>query len=98
MADIIPLKVIRTVGDTTALAEFEPGDTIPVDQGGTGATTPATALTNLGGINLSQLNAGLAGKAPLVHNHVEADITDLDKYTQAQVDALIAAIDQSVKL
>jgi hypothetical protein len=28
-------------------------------------------------------------QAPLAHTHVEVDITDLDKYTQAEVDALI---------
>jgi len=29
-------------------------------------------------------------KAPLVHTHNELDITDLDKYTQAEVDSLVA--------
>ncbi len=48
MADVIPLKVIRTLGDTTGLGEFNVGDTVPVDQGGTGATTPAQARANLG--------------------------------------------------
>jgi hypothetical protein len=31
------------------------------------------------------------------HKHVEADITDLDKYTQADVDALIAAIPTGIQ-
>jgi hypothetical protein len=31
-----------------------------------------------------------AGYAPGVHAHVEADITNLDKYSQAQVNALLA--------
>lgn len=39
----------------------------------------------------TDLLAALDGKADLTHTHVEADITDLDKYTQAEVDALIAA-------
>lgn len=30
------------------------------------------------------------GAAPLVHTHVEADITDLDKYTQGEVNTLLA--------
>lgn len=50
MADQIPLKVRRTIGDTDALAEFEPGDSVPVNQGGTGATDGVTALANLGGL------------------------------------------------
>ena len=50
MADQTPLKVRRTVGDTDALAEFEPTDTIPVSHGGTGADNPASALSNLGGL------------------------------------------------
>ena len=47
MADVIPLKVIRTANDTSSLSEFNPGDTIPVDQGGTGGTTAAQARLNL---------------------------------------------------
>jgi len=34
-----------------------------------------------------------SGKAALVHTHVESDITDLDKYTQAQVDAKDDAVE-----
>ena len=30
------------------------------------------------------------GAAPTVHNHLEADITDLDKYSQSEVDGLLA--------
>ena len=37
------------------------------------------------------LVADAISAAPSGHVHVEADITDLDKYTQAQVTALIAA-------
>ena len=39
----------------------------------------------------TELQGDIAGKAPLAHTHVEADITDLDKYTQAQVDAELAS-------
>jgi hypothetical protein len=31
---------------------------------------------------------------PTPHTHAEVDITDLDKYTQAEVDALVAGVDQ----
>lgn len=40
--------------------------------------------------NQTDLQTVLDGKAPAIHTHVEADITDLDKYTQAQVTSLLA--------
>jgi hypothetical protein len=42
----------------------------------------------------TDLQNALDGKADTVHTHVEADITNLDKYTQAEVNALIAAINE----
>lgn len=56
MADKIPVKANFTGADVTSLGEFEPGDTTPVANGGTGATTAADARTNLGA-------AALAGSA-----------------------------------
>jgi len=47
MADQIPLKVIRTLGDTTALGEFEIGEEVGLAHGGTGADNAADARTNL---------------------------------------------------
>jgi hypothetical protein len=48
MADKIPLKGIFDSADkATALAEFEPGDVIPVEHGGTGATNLSDAKTAL---------------------------------------------------
>ena len=38
----------------------------------------------------AELDTALAGKSDVGHTHVEADITDLDKYTQAEVDAALA--------
>ena len=38
----------------------------------------------------SDQNVVIDGKANIGHTHVEADITNLDKYTQAQVNALLA--------
>ena len=39
--------------------------------------------------NQTDLQAALDAKSNTGHTHVEADITDLDKYTQAQVDTLL---------
>ncbi len=47
MSDQIPLKVIRTAGDTTALGEFEIGEEVGIVHGGTGADTAPDARTNL---------------------------------------------------
>jgi len=57
LSDVIPLKVVRTVGDTTALAEFTPTDTVPINQGGTGAITPTDARTNLGAASDADLTS-----------------------------------------
>ncbi len=48
MADKIPVKAILTAGNTSALGEFNPGDTLGVTFGGTGADNAASARTNLG--------------------------------------------------
>jgi hypothetical protein len=51
------------------------------------------AWGNISGLLSDQtdLQSALDGKANASHTHTESDITDLDKYTQAEVDALIAA-------
>lgn len=41
----------------------------------------------------AEVDTLLSGKSNTGHTHVEADITDLDKYTQAQVNTLLAAQD-----
>lgn len=48
MADKIPVKAIYTLADVTSLGEFNPGDTIPIANGGTGAVNAIGARTNLG--------------------------------------------------
>ncbi len=53
MADAIPVKAIRTVDDVTALGEFVSTDTVPVANGGTGATTASAARTALGVVGVS---------------------------------------------
>ncbi len=50
MADVLPLKSIPEGPGKVKLAEMESGDTLAVDQGGTGADSAAAALANLGGV------------------------------------------------
>jgi len=57
------------------------GDIVNID--GFGAFKVADNYTK------AEVDTKDATKAPLVHTHVEVDITDLDKYTQAQVDAAL---------
>ena len=58
MADKIPLKAIYSGSDPTALGEFGSGDTVPVINGGTGATTAGDARTNLGLGDAATKNVG----------------------------------------
>lgn len=54
--------------------------------------TPYNALSSTSvQAAIQELADIVAGKAAEVHTHVEADITDLDKYTQAEVDNLLDA-------
>lgn len=62
MADVYPVKVLRTLGDTDALAEFYVGDTVPVDAGGTGADNAAGARTNLGAVEEAPADGTLYGR------------------------------------
>ena len=48
--------------------------------------------------NASNITSQLDGTLPGDHTHLEADVTDLDKYTQAQVDALITGVDGSTSI
>ena len=49
----IPIK-LRMDANLNALGEFEPDDTIPVEHGGTGASTAVQALENLGAATTAQ--------------------------------------------
>jgi len=62
MADQTPIKVVRSSGDSIGLAEYTSTDTVPVANGGTGATTAAGARTNL-------------DAAPTSHTHTETVYT-----------------------
>jgi hypothetical protein len=46
---------------------------VPVNKGGTGATTAATARTNLGAAGSTDMTTALAGKAPTSHQHQSID-------------------------
>ena len=48
MADKIPVRYLPTEEAQVSLGEMRPGDTVPVANGGTGATTPEDARTSLG--------------------------------------------------
>jgi len=48
-----------------------------------------TPTSNTDAANKLYIDNGLAGKANTSHTHTESDITDLDKYTQAQVDTAL---------
>lgn len=78
MADKIPLKAIfddETGDDVVALGEFGTGDTIPVDQGGTGATTASDARSNLGlGIDDTPTFSGADLDGAVVINQSGADV------------------------
>jgi len=56
---------------------------------GYGGTIDISAISDHATLgNLDYASAGHTGFAPTSHNQLEASITDLDKYTQAEVDAL----------
>lgn len=44
----------------------------------------------------ADLQSALDGKSDTDHQHTESDITDLDKYTQAQVNSLIATVEAEI--
>jgi len=48
--------------------------------------------------NSTNITSYLEGTLPGIHTHTESDVTDLDRYTQAQVDALIAGVDDTVAI
>lgn len=60
---------------------------VTVSGGGGGGTSSHSALTEL-----DYASANHTGFSPTVHSHTESNISDLDKYTQAEVDSLITTI------
>ena len=74
MANKTPLKAIFTGLELTALGEFETGDTTPVENGGTGATTAADARTNLGLGDVATLDVGTTAGTAAAGDHLHAGI------------------------
>ena len=74
-------------GKVLAVNTTEDGIEWVIMSGGSGSATWGF----IGGTitNQTDLMNLLNQKANIVHTHVEADVTDLDKYTQAQVDTLL---------
>ena len=71
---------------TSGLFKYVEGGTIKVFGGGSvswGGITGTLA-------SQTDLQSALDAKAASSHNHVEADITDLDKYTESEVDTLLS--------
>lgn len=64
MADKLPVKANYTGSDVTSLGEFSSGDTIPVSNGGTGATSASGARTNLGLVPGTDVASLVGGKIP----------------------------------
>ena len=86
-------KELDISGNTSALVQFTgvlKGLHLEVSQAFSAGATISVVLSSAIE-RFDSIVAEAIGSAPGVHTHVEADITDLDKYTQAQVDALITA-------
>jgi hypothetical protein len=71
------------------------GDVLTVERGQEGTTaatwsTGARIEMRLTAGSMETLQTDIDGKADNNHSHVESDITDLDKYTQAEVDAALS--------
>jgi hypothetical protein len=69
---------------------FDTGDKAVYDGTGWSKIDNTETVTSVNGaIGAVVLDFEDVGAAPLVHTHVETDITDLDKYTQAEVNQLL---------
>ena len=88
MADQNILKT-KIVSGVRKLHELEPGDTVAVVSGGTGATTAGTALANLGAAAVGDIitaHSGLSGLSADDHAQYHTDARgDLRYYTQVQL-------------
>ena len=75
-----------TAGLNITIDKTDPRNPIISSAGGSGVWGSITGILS----DQTDLQNELDGKAPVVHTHDESDITNLDKYTQAEVDALLA--------
>jgi hypothetical protein len=58
MADIVPVKGLYLVNDSIGLSEFQTGETVPVANGGTGATTLTGLLVGNGTFAIASAVSG----------------------------------------
>jgi len=72
MADKIPLKAIYDGTNVVALGEYNTGDTTPISNGGTGATTAETARSNLGLGDSATKSVGTEATNVAAGNHTHA--------------------------
>ena len=73
MADIIPVKpILDQNGVVIGLGEYSSGDTVPVANGGTGASDAATAIANLGAVAQTDFNSHVTARNP--HGTTAADV------------------------
>lgn len=83
MADITPVKKIVDGTAVIALGDFAPGDAVPVEHGGTGATTPAGARSALGLGGAATATASAAGLSLLTDADAAAQRSSLGLGTAA---------------
>jgi len=85
MADKIPLKAIYDGTNVVALGEYNTGDTTPISNGGTGATTVEIARSNLGLGDSATKSVGTEATNVAAGNHTHAGVyqpadPDLDSW------------------
>lgn len=98
MADKIPVKAYYAGADVVALGEFEAGDTVPVSQGGTGATNGPSALANLGLSDTDGLSEGSTNLWFTAARVRAAVLTGLSTATNAAVAATDSVLQAFGKL
>lgn len=76
------------ISDLGPTVEYEIDPVFTASQASLITETHIATLNNTSGINTGDQD--LTGLSPLVHTHVEADITNLDKYTKLEVDNFLA--------
>lgn len=84
-ADIVISK--DQIPDLGTFIEVETDPIFTASQASLVTADHITVLNNTTGVNTGDQD--LSNLSPLVHAHVEADITDLDKYTKTEVNGLL---------
>ena len=94
-------SIITATERTSIGTATHPGDNVSdlVNDAGYLTSAPASPIDSVFGRTgevIADSADYAAFYAPLVHQHVEADITNLDKYTQAEVDAKDAVLQTAI--